>query len=159
VGDFIDKIAREIVGGGLSSEREISGCTDAEIRNLEKHFDLKLPEIYRDFLRKMGRGAGLFLRGTDAFYNSLFGNREAMEVVLELDDCPFSISKEAFVFSNHQGYVFHFFDTSDGSVDPRVYGYLEGTLKTQVIDESFSAFLRGSVLEEVEGWGRVKNKA
>src|SRR5262249_17723678 len=39
----------------------LRGCTDAEITRLEEHFRVRLPTAYREFLRRMGKGAGEFM--------------------------------------------------------------------------------------------------
>jgi len=95
--------------------------------------------------------AGRFLKGTDVFYDSLSENRHAFETVLALDKNPFSLSNKKFIFQNHQGYIFHFFDTTFNEDDPPVYGYREGELKTQLVSGSFSSFLQESFDEELEG--------
>jgi hypothetical protein len=125
---------------GLASAH-FRGCTFIEIRDLESYFGLRLPERYKEFLQTMGKSAGQFMVGTDMFYKSLFNNREALEEVLGLDAHPFPLKKEMFVFSSHQGYIFHFFDTSLGIDDPPVYGYAEGDLEVRAIDKDFSTYL------------------
>ena len=156
--EFVDQLAQLVVASSLSTQRDIRGCSDAEIRELENHFEIRLPKVYKDFLKRMGKGAGLFMQGTDIFYEWLFGNREAMEDVLTLDKNPFSISKQVFVFSSHQGYIFHFFDTSAAQDDPPVYGYGEGELKPRLVNESLSDFLKTAIDEQIEGWAQVRNK-
>jgi len=100
----------------------------------------------------MGRKSGLFNQGTDVLYDSLFYNRTAFENVLDSDGEPFSLNHDAFVFMSHQGYIFHFFDTSEHLEDPPVFGYKEGELKPRLINESLSGFLYDSALEELESW-------
>ncbi len=151
--DFIDDFVKQIIGSGLASWWTMRGCRDFEIRDLENHFDIKLPAIYKDFLKKMGKSAGEFMQGTDIFFDYLFDNREAMEEVLELDDNPFFLEKEFFIFSSHQGYIFHFFNTAEDVFDPPVYGYKEGELKVKRIDTSFSTFL----LNHLEGQKKIRN--
>lgn len=95
--EFIDNIADRIVECGLASKRGVSACTDAEIRDLEHHFHIVLPNVYKDFLKRMGMGAGLFMRD-------------------------------------------------------------EGDLQKLLVRESFPEFLKTSLLEEIEGWSKVKAK-
>lgn len=152
--DFIDKFAKEVHGSGLCWDT-MRGCWGFEIRDLEKHFNIKLPTIYKDFLKKMGKGAGLFMQGTDFFYKHLFDNREAFEEVLELDGQPFVLTKDIFVFSSHQGYIFHFFDILEDAYDPPVYGYREGDLKFDKIDDKFSTFLLILLEEQKTSWSKV----
>ena len=151
---LIDTFANELIDSGLATKRDVVGCSSAEIEELERYFDLELPASYKDFLEKMGKGAGLFLQGTDVFYHRLFEIREAMEEVLGLDGNPFSLTKKTFVFSSHQGYIFHFFDTSQHLDDPRVYGYREGELQIKLLGESFIGFLKSCIQEQIASWGK-----
>jgi hypothetical protein len=152
MGDFIDNFAGEVLNSGLCSWLSMRGGWGFEIRDLEDHFKIQLPTLYKDFFIKMGKGAGRFMQGTDFFYKGLFGNREAMEEVLELDGHPFFLGKNIFVFSSHQGYIFHFFDTAEDIHDPPVYGYQEGHLKYDLIAEKFSTFLQTLLEEQKAGW-------
>jgi hypothetical protein len=150
-----DKLAKRIIHGGLCTWWSMHGCWNFEIKELERHFDIRLPEIYKSFLKKMGKGAGKFMRGTDFFYRHLFANRNAFEEVLASDGKPFSLSANTFVFSSHQGYIFHFFEC--GNPDPPVYGYSEGDMKVKKINNSFSEFMIYVVEEEIEGWSKIES--
>jgi hypothetical protein len=111
--NFIDNFANQVINSKLATWWTMQGCWSYEIRDLENHYKVKLPTIYKDFLEKMGKGAGKFMQGTDMFYRSLFSNQEAIEDVLELECHPFSLEKDIFVLSSHQGYIFHFFNIKD----------------------------------------------
>jgi hypothetical protein len=150
--DFINDFAKQVINAGLCSGWKMQGCYDFEVRELENHFDLKLPTVYKDFLKKMGKGAGKFMQGTDMFYRHLFDNREAFEEVLDLEGNPFSLDKNIFVFSSHQGYIFFFFNTVEDRFDPPVYIYQEGNLKIERASEKFSIFLLTLLEEQKTGW-------
>src|SRR4051812_35680199 len=115
---FMDLVVQRVLDGGLSSESSVVGCSDIEILDLERYFDIRLPEAYKQFLNQIGKGAGLFMRGTDFFYDRLFDNRKALQEVLDLEHNPFVLSRDTFVFSSHQGYIFFFFDTAQDLDDP-----------------------------------------
>ena len=155
--DFIDNFSREVMRSGLCSWSSMRGCWGFEIRDLEARFNIQLPTLYKDFLKKMGKGAGKFMQGTDFFYKGLFSNREAMEEVLELDGQPFVLGKNVFVFSSHQGYIFHFFDNAKDVHDPPVYGYEEGNLKYDLIDDKFSDFLLNILKHQKQEWSQSIN--
>ena len=150
--DFVTSLIRS----KLAPRHAIIGCPTSEIREIEQAFGLPLPKSYVEFLRDAGKNAGLFMRGTDMFYPALLKNRAALQDVLDRDGNPFLLSGGTFVFSNHQGYIFHFFDTCVGMDDPPVFGYKEGELSTRKIDESFSMFLMSAVDEQREGWSIIR---
>jgi hypothetical protein len=152
INEKIAALTEMLVKSGLANKGSISGCLASEITRLEEFFGLSLPVAYRYFLAAMGRGAGAFMQGTDVLYSSLFENRSAMDEVLKLDGNPFDLASSAFVFSCHQGYIFHFFDTAAGMDDPPVHGYREGDMKSKLVAEHFTEFLITTAEEEKATW-------
>ncbi len=121
-------------------------CSLNEINELEKQLGLKLPQIYRSILLKMGHGAGDFWAGEDCFYNHLpLIQIWAKEILLE-DNFSVSLPDDAFVFFMHQGYQFDFFRLSEGD-NPPVYSYLEGQTEKEFIKthEKFTTFFCAEV--------------
>lgn len=153
--EFIEMFADRVVKSGLSSRWSMKGCSDAEIRRLEDIFEVRLPEEFKAFLRIMGHGAGKFMRGTDIFYRHLFDNRAAAEEMLEEEDNPFYLSPSTFVFSNHQGYIFHAFDCDTHLKDPPVFGFADEEPMMKQIANSFSDFLLMSLVDETNSWRNV----
>lgn len=146
--EFLDKFAEDLIQWGLASFWTIRGCKTHEITKLEQHFEIRLPQIYKEFLAKMGHRAGIFSQGTDMFYESLFTNREGFQELLEEDKFSFVLEPKLFVFSSHQGYIYHFFNVEENVIDPPIYGYMEGELKIKKVNDSFSAFLIKSLAEQ-----------
>lgn len=98
--------------------------TEGEIRKLESHFKITFPAIYRKFLLTMGKSAGKFMLGSDAFYDNLIDiNEWALELIVENNLPP--LPEGAFVFWMHQGYQMAFFTEGEGD-DPPVYYFSEG---------------------------------
>lgn len=114
------------------------GCTEMEIHRLEKRFvigawkeNMRFPPAYKEFLLWMGKHGGGFMKGTDCFYTSLGKNNDYAQELLEENKFPQKLPYDAFVFSMHQGYIFHFFRTvffrkEEERNDPPVYVYVEG---------------------------------
>jgi SMI1 / KNR4 family (SUKH-1) len=127
----MEQLARDIVAAGLSSPDELKGCTREEIEELQRKFRITLPETYVEWLRIMGRDAGKFLKGSDAFFPALLELREGAEELLAENGTKFAIPHDAFVFLMHQGYQFLFFRTAQNDPDPQVSHYLEGKGLTQ----------------------------
>lgn len=138
---IVEQLRDNLIENKLAFPKNIRGCSEIDIRELEKHFDVKLPLIYKDFLRIMGRQAGEYQRGTDIYYNDLFDLRKQFEEILRENNNPFLLKSSIFVFSGHQGIIFHFFDTEEDFIDPPVYGYLEGETNIKLVYETYSKYL------------------
>ena len=125
----------------LAIPEGIQGCTQEEVEKIEKHFKVTLPGLYKDFLLRMGHGAGEYLVGTDIFYKYIFDLKEGAEELLEEDNAEFKLPEHVFVFASHQGYQYMYFDLADNMDDPPVYYYLEGSGAPEKKWDSFSRFL------------------
>jgi hypothetical protein len=145
--DFIDEFIEKLIQSGAASFWSLRGCSESEILALEKHFGFKLPGIYRDYLSKMGHSPGKLFTGTDVSYKWLFELRDFLRKTLETDESGILLPENIFVFSSHQGYIYHFFYVVEGSDNPPVFGYKEGELIIKKINESFSDFLLDSLAD------------
>jgi SMI1-KNR4 cell-wall len=145
---FIDEFENLLIESGLASKFNIKGCSEEEVIKLERYFELRLPVVYRDFLLRMGHRAGSYHQGTDIFYSDIFSNREGLEELLEEDNFSVYLEQTFFVFSCHQGYIYHFFDIRESLIDPPVYGYKEGDLQFKRINDAYSSFLLRSLEDE-----------
>ena len=115
-------------------------CTQEQIAQLERQYQLTLPAAYREFLLWMGQGAGGFLAGDACFYEALTQLRDdALELLAE-NGVSGGLPDDAFVFSMHEGYQFQFFRVSEGA-NPPVYWYGEGESPT---NDSGTAVFRKS---------------
>jgi len=147
--DFINEFANTLIFNKLATEHNIVGCSSAEIDIIEQIFDIRLPELYKNFLQKMGHQAGRFGQGTDMFYQHLIDNQEGFQELLQEDEVVFELDKNFFVISSHQGYIYHFFDIVEDLIDPPIYGYMEGDFKVKQTNSRFSDFLLGNLKEEL----------
>ena len=118
---------------------------------VERHFAVRLPGEYRDFLSIAGKGAGKLFRGTDIFYPRVLQLQlEAQELLAE-NDLASLLPKGAVVFCMHQGYELNFFvPTSD---DPPVFQFVEGQPEAVVAWHAFSEFISVSIEDHVRQWG------
>ncbi len=139
---------QEVISTGLANPSEFIGCSQTDLSKLEQTMGIKLPQVYRDFSTTMGRGAGSLHKGTDFLYESLFHLKDDFAYVLREDNCSHFLQPDVFVFSAHQGVIYHFFYTWADDQDPAVYAYLEGDRKTKYINSSFSGFLSQGLKEE-----------
>jgi hypothetical protein len=120
---------------------ELKPLNPDQIKDIEEKLNVRLPEIYKQFLRLMGKGAGSYMKGSSAFYNEiLFLKKWAIELVSEnkIDSLP----GDAFVFWMHQGYQIAYFRLSEGN-DPPVYFFSESTNNRgfRLAEETLTSFL------------------
>ena len=122
--DQINKVAEILVRRGVVTENTLRGCSDTEIEEVEADVGRSLPLAYREFLAKMGRGAGKFYVGTDIFYPRVLGLTEAAHELVAEDEADLFLPEEAIAIIMHQGYQFMFVRADEGD-DPPVYYYME----------------------------------
>lgn len=107
-------------------EGQIEGCIDEEIEALRRAQGVsRLPAPYEQFLRACGREAGSFQHGTVALYPLVAEGKESMLETLEDAGNPFQLPERSFVFTDHQGYHFWYFDDVDAE-PAAVWEWLEG---------------------------------
>lgn len=94
-------------------------CNTLEVHELEVYYNVTLPAAYKTFLLHMGKAAGNFMLGTDAFYHHLFQLREGAQEFLSEAALP-PLPHNAFVCWMHQGYMLAWF-ICDGNDDPPVH--------------------------------------
>ncbi|MGH2612299.1 MAG: SMI1/KNR4 family protein [Rhabdochlamydiaceae bacterium] len=130
-------------------------CTVEEVEKIEICIGHCLPEAYREFLLWMGHSGGGFLRGSNCFYRDLRNLQESAQELLDEDQFPGKLPKDAFVFFMHQGYQFNFFCLDEGD-DPPVLCYLE---EEPVKTSFFQIYPRFSdfVITEIEGHIKIKD--
>lgn len=134
----MNEIIKELKMKGFN----IEGLNSFQIKKIEDFYKVNLPEDYKYFLKSMGLNGGGFMRGEDCFYDRIFELRNYATELLEEDRSNFKLKPTHFIFYNHQGYIFAFFDTADNNTDSSIYYYFEGDLIPSKRHESFLAFFR-----------------
>lgn len=108
-----------------SNEMDLIPCTPEEVNSLQTYFNISFPKVYVDFLLLMGKEAGAYMRGTDAFYKELLPLMTyAKETLEEAQLAP--LPQNAFVFWMHQGYIYAYFTTDGGDNPPVTVLYESG---------------------------------
>lgn len=138
--DRIAKAADILVQQGVATEFTICGCSAKEIEDVESDVGQTLSLAYREFLAKMGCGAGNFFVGTDFLYPSVLGNTEAAHELVAEDKASLVLTEKAIAFAMHQGYQFMFIRADEGE-DPPVYYYMEQSGEFVKKAEKFTQFL------------------
>ena len=138
----IDEIAKILKKRGI----KLRPLDISDISAIEQKFKIALPEAYKQFLRLMGKGAGLYMQGSSVFYDELFSLRQgAEELVIENNLSP--IPENAFVFWMHQGYQAAYFKLNEGE-NPPVYYFSEGQNSSgfELKEKSLSDFFASQLL-------------
>lgn len=126
-------------------------CTPAEVDELERQFQFRLPAAYRAFLLLMGRTPDESFDVSDCAYAKLSGFRTSAAKLLTESGHPFALTSQDFVFFMHQGYQFLYFPCDDASDDPPVYHYLEEEPAAKKVSERFSDWMAVCAHEKREG--------
>jgi hypothetical protein len=138
-----------LIQAKLITRETISGCSEEEIESLEEHYSICLPESYKEFLRIMGKQAGIFFEDSDFLYPDLFGMREKSEKIWK-DVRPFvPFGEKEFVFADRLGEQFLYFNAARGEETP-VYHYLEMEEQPEKVAENFAQWFDECVDDEIE---------
>jgi hypothetical protein len=140
-------VTRMMETGLISSERQMLGCSEQQVAELERHYGHRFPAVYREFLLAIGVAAGNFLIGTDFLYPELLDLRDAAKNLLRSDGSEFQLADDAWVFEMHQGYVFFYFDLGGDPVDPRVFSYAEGIMLPKFHFQHFSTCILETITD------------
>lgn len=100
------------------------GAFQSDLIALEARIRIRLPVAYREYLLWMGADFNGVLRGSDCFISHVETNCDGLNLLFEengLSPLPYS----PIVFFMHQGYIACWFDSSDQSDDPAIFGFSE----------------------------------
>ncbi len=128
----------------------IRGCTDAEVRELERQLSIRFPAAMSECLHQMGHECGDLFDG-DAFGIGAFN--DALEVAVKVTtevDSPWRLADNVIPFLQHQGYEFLFLYSNAGD-DPPVWLYIETEPEPKQVGLTFTAWLRESAIGSIEG--------
>lgn len=138
VDDFIQKLIQI----DKSNVLEFHGCSHDEIRKLMKNQSVeKLPNIYIDFMLKLGKNCpGSVFTGEDLYYDSVLELKDVFADFLEYEKAEWEISDNIFIFWTHHDYKFYFFDVAEGD-NPPIYVFIQGAKRPLLTAKSFSVQL------------------
>jgi hypothetical protein len=108
---------------GYGPREQIEGCTEAELKSLERRYNVTLPEAYKSCMRHIGRSNGGFLSGSKFSYPAVELQTEFAREIAAENATNFEFPEDAFVFCGLQGYAFDCFRTEEGE-DPPVYLFM-----------------------------------
>lgn len=129
----------------LTNLHTFEGFSEAAILRAEERVGGRFPEVYRAFLRRMGRRSGELFQGSDLI--DLDHPEETEEVVREiLSTSPgFVLPSRAHVLLTHQGYSFEY-TRAEGEFDAPVCWFNESNTASGDLAPSFAELLDQNLL-------------
>jgi len=143
----IDDIIAKLERAGWGKDKLV-GCTEDEVRRMDLAAGGALPDVYQEFLLKLGRNAGplcrdlgmLYTEGTSRTEHQRDLHNRISDILVESGSND-RLPDRTFFFADAQGYFFYFFDLDDPADDPVVYGIGEEGDGPQVIASTFTEFI------------------
>jgi hypothetical protein len=154
----VEAALNKLYESGLAFPDDLKGCTEEEILSIEDHFQVRLPESYRDFLSLMGRSAGDFLVGSDYAFPKMFRFRKSAGNLLQTYLPDFKLDPMDFVFFHHQGYTYEWFRCRDRADDPPVIMFTDSEKEPRIVRASFSDWLLRAVEEDIEAYRELEER-
>lgn len=115
----ISELTQIMASVGIASNSDLVGVTEQEIRALEGHFGVKLPQSYQAFLSHMGRSAGYLSPWMAIYFDDLKEIREQFDLLNATLTTPATLPSHALIIANWES-VFDFI-VCGASDDPEVY--------------------------------------
>ena len=147
----VDRVLGRLINENLVPQECLEGCSEDEIQEVMADQGVaRLPAEYVSYLKRIGKGAGPYLRGTDTFYPRIItiGIRSAASDLFRENDTEIQLTPDSFVFAMHQGYQVFWFPTVMDD-DPKVMMYQEGDKAPCREWDRFSDYLN-SMIKEIE---------
>jgi hypothetical protein len=143
--------------------RKIKGISEIEINKVEKKFNIKFPQSYREFLYLAGKSCGALplMDTADLETISSDWHQEIMREEMEDTGLDKQLTRPFWLFAESNGCeVFYFFYLDENSEDPNVYlvnyGHKDRTKVIESLDDPFSIFIEKKIKTAYrilkEGW-------
>ncbi len=144
--DQIKDFVKQLIDAGFTTGGPMCQCSEDDIKETEKRFNVRLPAVYKNFLRLIGRNSGNFLQDGSWHYPFEFCLPGAMDL-LEENESSFKMPDGAFVFIYRSNFFMYF--QTGGSDDPPVYIFLDGKKEPELFFDSFTDWFKTVVEGEI----------
>lgn len=132
------EMRQRLLQAGLAHPDQLRGCSQDEVESVERNSGLELPSAYKDFLQAFGHSAGGFWQDAEFTADRLaWINREAREILSELESVSLPLPYRGFVFSSRHGEQFLFFIADGEDQNPPVYHYCIGLSEFRKASDTF----------------------
>lgn len=127
----------------VSPEYQIQGCSEAEIYEIMKLQEVSwIPDIYKAFLLVLGKTPIRLWSGSDYTFSRLKQMKQHAKELIKINNNPFRMAEDAFVFWGHQGYEYYYFLTEQHQEDPCVHFYTEVEYTHKTCNYTLSEFMK-----------------
>jgi hypothetical protein len=142
----VSHLANLMESRGVARKSDLVGVSEAEIRELEKHFGLSFPRTYRQFLHNFGRSAGFLSPWMAIYFDDLKEIREQFDCLIAADRHPFVLPKNALLIANWES-VFDYLicDANDDPEVRRIDLYQADVEQGRIYAKSYSAYLENLI--------------
>jgi hypothetical protein len=142
-----ERVVELLVQNGYGPRDSLEGCTEEDLDELERRYDITLPEAYRSCMRHIGRSSNKLFEGSHFNYPGVRRQTEFARDLAEDRATDLDLPDDIFVFHGLQGYAFDCFRTTEGE-DPPVYLFTKfdpqdsgGTYELRQMSDSFSDWI------------------
>ena len=101
------------------------GCTEVQVRRLEKRVGFELPEAYRQYLLFMGADREGVFQGSYWFLDDVSASTDLVPDLLAQNHVAHELPDHYLGFFSHQGYMAAWFALPKEAEDPRVFHFNE----------------------------------
>lgn len=126
-------------------KRSFTGYTQEQISAVEAQLNVRFPQVYRAYLRIMGKTHGdLFCGSNIASLSDYASHREFAQELITDEELDWALDDKAVVFLEHQGYTFCYF-IADGAFDSPIFQYVEGGEEAKQCSSGFAEMVSAEV--------------
>jgi hypothetical protein len=132
------ELVRRLQATGLVRPGELRGCSEEDIAGLERHFALRLPAAYKDFLQAIGRNPGPLMNDCQFRCQDLPSMDDfARGMLAACEGGSLWLPSKAFIWLTRPPEQFLYFVADDSSEDPPVFRYVEEQGEFERVADSF----------------------
>lgn len=158
---LIDTTINKIKEYGIANDSNIIGCTQEEVNYFENSFGYPLPDIYKDFLLKMGKKAGFLLYDCAFFYDRViqYADSESIEEVRNtIKGGMKNPNADFIVIYSYDGEVYMLIFVEDFNKENLpVYVYSKDLCSKKYVCGMYKSFYE-FIISEIEFYNPNKNK-
>lgn len=143
----------------INDKEDVKPCSLEDIRLLEQHLGLKIPEAHQEFLLWIGRGSSYF-DSDNCRLSDVWDGRETAKEIMEEFSFPEKLPDDAIIFFIPQGADnFGFVRTSEGDNPAVHFFFLEGLEGNGGrIEWNYAKTIEDYLLYRIEGTIRLYSK-
>jgi len=104
-----------LLSAGLCDEQTLTGCSASDFEAIEARLGVKLPQLYQEVMRVIGRGAGDFMSDIEMFYPDILELADRLKKNVFYD---VNIPDDFLIFASRYGEQVFFISTKNEDDSP-----------------------------------------